>query len=70
MSDSIGKNIGEFLYQKRKSQSWLANQCGVTKSHINQIIKGKANPSLKLITNISNSLGVEISEIIENKGNK
>ena len=42
----IGKNISTLLYKQHKTQVWLSQQCGVTKGHINQIISGKANPSI------------------------
>ncbi len=61
----IGENIKELLYQQRKTQVWLATQCGVTKGHINQIITGKTSPSLKLLLKMSKALSVSIDKIVE-----
>lgn len=61
----IGKNIGALLYKQHKTQVWLAKQCGVTKGHINQIISGKTNPSIKLLVKISEVLSVNIDEIVD-----
>ncbi len=60
----IGANIEELLYLKRKKQAWLAEQCGVTPSHINQIIKGKTKPSLQVLKVIAATLEVTTDEII------
>ena len=61
----IGKNISELLYQQRKTQVWLAQQCGVTKGHINQIIAGKTQPSVQLLLKISEVLSVDINKIVD-----
>ena len=52
----IGKNIRNLLYEQHKTQIWLAQQCDVTKGHINQIITGKTNPSVQLLLKISEVL--------------
>jgi DNA-binding XRE family transcriptional regulator len=62
----VGKNIATILHDQRRTQAWLAQQCGVTKGHINQIISGKTNPSLKLLFKISDVLSVNINEIVDN----
>ncbi len=61
----LGENISELLWQQRRTQAWLARQCGVTKSHINKIIKGNVNPSLKLLTKISEVLSVSIGDMTD-----
>lgn len=61
----IGKKIGELLYEQHKTQVWLAQQCGVTKGHINQIITEKAQPSVKLLLKISEVLSVSIEKIVD-----
>lgn len=60
----IGTNIEELLYLKRKKQAWLAKQCDVTPSHINQIIKGKTIPSLQVLKTIADTLEVTTDEIM------
>lgn len=61
----IGKNIAELLYEQHKTQVWLAQQCGVTKGHINQIIAGKVHPSVQLLLKISEALSVGIDKIVD-----
>lgn len=60
----LGTNIEELLYLKRKKQIWLAEKCDVTPSHINQIIKGKAKPSLQVLNAMSDALEVTIDELM------
>ena len=60
----IGNNIKNILYEQHKTQVWLSKQCCVTKGHINQIISGKTQPSIKLLVKISEALSVDIHEII------
>ncbi len=61
----IGKNISKLLYKQHKTQVWLAQQCGVTKGHINQIISGKTHPSVQLLLKISEVLSVSIDKIVD-----
>lgn len=68
--NNIGSNILEILHTKRKKQSWLAEQCGVTKSHINQIVKGKTKPSISLLILISDVLDTSINEILTQQNSR
>lgn len=61
----IGKNLKNLLYEQQKTQVWLAQQCGVTKGHINQIITGKVHPSVPLLLKISKVLSVSLDRIVE-----
>lgn len=61
----VGKNICDLLHEQHKTQVWLAQQCGVTKGHINQIVAGKTNPSLQLLLKISKVLSVSINKIVD-----
>ncbi len=61
----IGKNIANLLYEQHKTQVWLAQQCNVTKGHINQIITGKTFPSVQLLLKISEALSVTIDKIVD-----
>lgn len=60
----LGHNIEELLYRKRKQQTWLAQKCDVTPSHINQIIKGKTKPSLQVLRAMATALEVTTDEIM------
>ncbi len=60
----LGHNIEELLYQKRKQQTWLAQKCDVTPSHINQIIKGKTKPSIQVLKAMATALEVTTDEMM------
>lgn len=60
----LGENISNLLYLQRKQQLWLAEQCNVTPSHINQIIKGKTQPSLSVLVRMADALNVTVNELI------
>lgn len=61
----IGKNISKQLDLKEKNQLWLAGRCGVTPSHINQIIRGKRNPSVSILIKISEALDITLDDLME-----
>lgn len=63
----IGKKIADLLYEQHKTQVWLAQKCGVTKGHINQIISGKVCPSLTLLIKMADVLNTNIEQIINKK---
>lgn len=58
MSDDLGEKIIIRLYEKNKSQKWLAQRCNVTPSVISMIINGKRKPSKKLLYGISKELNI------------
>lgn len=47
-----------------KTQSWLAEQCGVTATSISCIVNGKRKPSKKLLYGISKNLHVSYEDMI------
>lgn len=55
-----GKTIIFLLNSLKKNQTWLAVQCDVTPSMINQIISGRATPSLPVAMKISKNLGISV----------
>lgn len=66
---NIGENISQFLYQRHRKQVWLAEKCGITPSHVSQIIKGKTSPSLLILTKIADALDVTTDDLIHGKHN-
>lgn len=60
----LGHNVEELLYQKRKRQTWLAQKCDVTPSHINQIIKGKTKPSVQVLKAMATALEVTVDDMM------
>jgi len=57
--------IQEVLKEKGISQVHLAKALGVAKSLVSQYCSNKVQPPLKRLSDISNELGCEISELIK-----
>ena len=58
------ENLGNIIKERRKAlsitQRELATLSGVGVNTLTKIERGEANPSLQVITNILNTLGLEI----------
>lgn len=54
----ISHNVGVLLRRKKKSWSWLANQLGVHRSRMTELIKGEQLISVNRLANIAIVLGV------------
>ena len=65
------ENIGKFIAEKRKenrmTQEQFAEKLGVTNRSISRWENGKTMPDYSLFPIICETLGVEISEILEGK---
>ena len=59
----IGQNIKELLNKGELSQSALARMLSSDRGNINELIAGKANPSLNLLIKIADGLGVPLTEL-------
>jgi len=51
--NQFGIEVAQKLYIKGKNQKWLAEQCGVTKGYISQIINGTCRPSPEITEKIA-----------------
>jgi transcriptional regulator with XRE-family HTH domain len=60
----LGKAIIEKLYETGKSQSWLAEECKVTKCHISMVIRGKCRASNILLWGISKALDLDFDALV------
>lgn len=59
----FGLEVIKRLYIMGRNQSWLAEQCGVSKQYISQIIYGKSKPSEKIIKQIAKVFKMDIQEL-------
>ncbi|MGD6815541.1 helix-turn-helix domain-containing protein [Metabacillus sp. 84] len=63
--EAVGKRIREIRRQKGYSLSELAEQAGVSKSYLSYIERNvQKNPSLQFLTKISDTLDVEVNELL------
>ena len=63
--ESVKLRIREVLDEKGRSIQWLSEQLGITYANTNNIVNGKANPSLERLNDIANKLQVDIIELIK-----
>lgn len=63
--DKISDNIRLERLKKRYSQEKLAEMANITQKYLNLIENKKANPSIVIIVNICQALGVKISELVD-----
>ena len=61
----ISENIRIKRLKKKFTQEKLAELSGITQKYISLIEKQKANPSIVIIVNICQALGVKISELVD-----
>ena len=59
----ISFRVLNFLDDNNRSQQWLADQMGVTKQYISQVLKGRVNPSLKWIERLQDVLGIKLIDV-------
>lgn len=52
METELGATIDSFLHSHRLTQTWLAEQTGVSNSYINSLVKGKGSLSVKMAYSI------------------
>lgn len=61
----IGSRIRKLRLQQRRTQQEIADACGFTKSLISKIETNKVMPPVATLVKIANSLGTNISALIE-----
>ncbi len=59
----VGQNIKALLARDGLSQSALARMISKDRTNINELITGKANPSLDLLVKIADGLDVPLTEL-------
>ena len=61
----IGSTIFELRTSRGMTQKKLARKAGIHVSYVSDIEQGKRNPSLLVLVNIANTLGVEPAELLK-----
>jgi len=59
----IGARIAEIRAKKRMTQEQLAGKTGIGPKYLSSIERGKENPTLTTLINLSKALGVDLGEI-------
>lgn len=60
--------VKDVIDRRGTSQSWLAEQVGITKNAMNSIYKNKSQPRLETLFKIAEALEVDICDLIERGG--
>jgi DNA-binding XRE family transcriptional regulator len=61
--NKFGLEVVKRLYIMGKTQNWLAEQCGVSKQYISQIIYGRSKPSAKITERIAMVFEMDVQEL-------
>lgn len=64
-SKQLGVNLKKIRVEKKITQAELAEALSVDKSFVSNIENGKTNPTLSTITNLAESLGVSVGELLK-----
>jgi transcriptional regulator with XRE-family HTH domain len=64
LKETIAENLSRILNERKKSQSDLAKDIGVSVKSINQYCNGKAGITGEMISKMSGALGVEETDLV------
>lgn len=56
--------IKEVLEEKRRTQTWLAEQMGKSYNMVNSYVQNRQQPRLEVLTEIARILDVDVRELI------
>ena len=59
----VGRTVKGLCERDELSQSELAAMTGINRSYLNELIAGKANPSLDKLVRVADGLGVPLTEL-------
>ena len=68
MQQQLGVRIRDLRVKKGMSQEAFADRCGLHRSHMGEIERGKANMTLATLLIISSSLQVTASALLKDLG--
>jgi transcriptional regulator with XRE-family HTH domain len=61
----IGDNLRNIMAEIKIPAKELAEKLGISPTHLSYVINNKRNPSLELMENIANVLGITMSELLK-----
>lgn len=61
----VGQRIRVLRKRAAKSQDQLAEEAGVTSSHLGGVERGQHNPSLEMLGRIADALGVTLAGLVD-----
>lgn len=61
----VGKNLKKHRKEKNLTQERLASRAGYHRTYISALERGRVNPTLRTLTNLSDELGIPIKELFD-----
>ena len=62
---ALGANVRRLRLKAGMSQETLAIQCGMFRTYLSRIENGTANPTIRMITSLSDGLGVTPGDLMK-----
>lgn len=66
----VGKNLKKHRKEKNLTQERLASRAGYHRTYISALERGRVNPTLCTLTNLSDKLGISIQELFDDTKRK
>jgi len=61
----FGQRVSELRRLRGLSQEALADLCGLARSYMSRIERGRANPSLDAVERLADGLNVEVADLFQ-----
>ncbi|HWE47784.1 MAG TPA: helix-turn-helix transcriptional regulator [Caulobacteraceae bacterium] len=61
----VGRNIRRLRLERGLTQESLAGEAGLAMRHIGRIERGEGNPTLRMLAQIAEALGVMLPELLK-----
>lgn len=68
MKNCVGRNLSALIYDKRTTQSALAQIAGASDGAMSLWVSGKAHPRMKYLEKISDHFGIPVDELTSQNG--
>jgi transcriptional regulator with XRE-family HTH domain len=65
IKDIFGRNVKYFRFHRRLSQTALAEKADISVTFLSNIERGKMFPKVETLSRLTESLGVEVSELFK-----
>ena len=62
------RNMREIMNERELSQTDLCSLCHLSKSSVSKLIRGYSTPTVKMVVNLSNGLGIPMDKLLFYKG--
>ena len=66
---AFGRNLVIALFDRKMTQTQLAEKIGVTQAAVNYYISEKRTPTLELCVKIADVLGMTLDELVRDRSN-